>query len=73
MKGKIGGGPNGGGGIFTNKLPDALTFLIHELRLCTKDFQPLVFLNCIDFILLMERQSLSIHSEFFFCEERSRH
>ena len=38
MKGKIGGGPNGGGGIFTNKLPDALTLLIHELRLCTKDF-----------------------------------
>ena len=35
-KGGIGGGIDGVGGIGTNELPDALTWLIHELRLCKK-------------------------------------
>ena len=36
-KGEIYGGPDGGGVIGTNELQDALTWLIQELRLCTKD------------------------------------
>ena len=37
-KGVIGGGPDGGGGIENNELPDALTWLISDLRLRTKDW-----------------------------------
>ena len=36
--GVIGGGTDGGGGIGTDVLPDALTWLIRELRLQTKDW-----------------------------------
>ena len=32
------GGTDGGGGIETNELPDAPTWMICELRLCTKDW-----------------------------------
>ena len=35
-KGRIGGGHDGGGDIGTIELPDALTWMIHELRLCKK-------------------------------------
>ena len=38
IKAIIGGGPDGGGGIGTDDLPDALTWLIRELRSCTKDW-----------------------------------
>ena len=37
-KGVTGGGPGGGGGIGINQLLDALTWMIRELRLCTKDW-----------------------------------
>ena len=42
-KGGIGGGPYGGGGIGTNELPDALTWLIHELRSFKKDWSTTCF------------------------------
>ena len=37
-KGVFDGGTNGGVGIGTNELPDALTWMIAKLRLCTKDW-----------------------------------
>ena len=37
-KGGIGGFPDVGGGVWNNELPDALTWLIRELRLRTKDW-----------------------------------
>ena len=37
IKGGIGGGTDGVVGMGTNDLPHVLTWLIHELRLCTKD------------------------------------
>ena len=44
-KGGIGGGTDGGGVIGTNMLPNALTWLIHELGLCTKDWSTTSFLS----------------------------
>ena len=37
-KGGIGGGPDNGGGIWTNEFPDELAWFVQKLRLCTKNF-----------------------------------
>ena len=41
----IGGVPDGGGGIGTNELPDAITLMICELRLCTEFWSTTGFLS----------------------------
>ena len=48
-KGEIYGGPDGGGVIGTNELQDALTWLIQELRLCTKYFSTTGFTSLYSF------------------------
>ena len=42
-KGRIGEDPDGGGGIGTNELSDALDGMIHKLRLCAKDWSTTIF------------------------------
>ena len=38
IKGVIVRGNNGAGGVGENELPDALTWMIYDLRLCKKEF-----------------------------------
>ena len=57
-KGEICGGPDGGGYSGTIELPDAITWLIRELRLFINDWSTTDLLHCLIFNLLWQRQSL---------------
>ena len=48
-KGGIGGGTDGGVSIGTNEVPDELTQLIRDLRLCTKDWSTTGFTSLYSF------------------------
>ena len=65
-KGGFDGGNNGGVGIGTNELPDALTWMILELRFFTKDWSTTGFLYYPVYNLLGERETLFIPQEFSF-------